>query len=89
MFLFKTLFFFFFYKKFLQDEPGTQLDPDDGGEEEKFNGVSTGESHGAGPRKKRHKIQAQERDKDQQVSKECGFFWSMNHWIQNIREYTP
>ncbi|RVE62871.1 hypothetical protein OJAV_G00160430 [Oryzias javanicus] len=58
----------------LEDESGTQLDPDVGAEEEKFNGVSTAESHGAGPRKKRHRIQPQEKDKDQQIEPEISGF---------------
>uniref|UniRef100_A0A673AXY5 TCF3 (E2A) fusion partner n=1 Tax=Sphaeramia orbicularis TaxID=375764 RepID=A0A673AXY5_9TELE len=56
----------------LEDEPGASLDPTPGVEDDRLNGVSGSTSsavlhHAAGPKKRRHRIQKQERDKDQQT----------------------
>ncbi|XP_034030583.1 TCF3 fusion partner [Thalassophryne amazonica] len=56
----------------LEDEPGALLDPPAGLEEDHPNGVSSFTAsatlyHGAGPKKKRHRIPKPEKDKDQLV----------------------
>lgn len=55
---------------FLEDEPGAHLDPAAGVEEDRLNGVSGPTSsavlhHTVGPKKRRHRIPRQEKDKDQ------------------------
>lgn len=55
-----------------QDEPGAHLDPAAGVEDDRLNGVSGSSSsaalhHTAGPKKRRHRIPRQDKDKDQQV----------------------
>ncbi|KAF7657220.1 hypothetical protein LDENG_00030370 [Lucifuga dentata] len=57
----------------LEDESGAHLDPAAGVEDERLNGVSGSTSsgvlhhHAAGPKKRRHRIPRQEKDKDQQA----------------------
>ncbi|XP_034731389.1 TCF3 fusion partner [Etheostoma cragini] len=56
----------------LEDEPGAQLDPADGVEDYRLNGVSCSTlssalHQAAGPKRRRHRIQRQEKDKDQQI----------------------
>lgn len=57
----------------LEDEPGAHFDPAAAGvEDERLNGVSgstlpAAVHHVAGPRRRRHRIQRQEKDKDQQT----------------------
>lgn len=60
---------------FSQEESGAHLDPAAGVEDEQLNGVSGSTSssalhHTAGPKKRRHRIPRQEKDKDQQVDEE-------------------
>lgn len=55
-----------------QDEPGVHLDPAAGVKDDRPNGVSGSSSsavlpHAALPKRKRHRIPRQEKDKDQQV----------------------
>ncbi|XP_056141938.1 TCF3 fusion partner [Lampris incognitus] len=55
----------------LEDESGTHLDSAPGGEDDRPNGASGSSSsaafhHVAGPKKRRHRIPKQEKDKDQQ-----------------------
>ncbi|KAF7227133.1 TCF3 fusion partner [Nothobranchius furzeri] len=52
----------------LEDEAGVHLDPSAGVEDERLNGVSG--SSAAGPKKKRHRIPRQEKDRDQQIEPE-------------------
>ncbi|XP_053183103.1 TCF3 fusion partner [Scomber japonicus] len=56
----------------LEDETGAHLDPAAGAEDNRLNGVSGSTSsaalhHAAGPKKRRHRIPRQEKDKDQQT----------------------
>ncbi|XP_074509614.1 TCF3 fusion partner isoform X1 [Sebastes fasciatus] len=56
----------------LEDEPGAHLDPAAGVEDDRLNGVSgstssAGLHHAAGPKRRRHRIPRQEKDKDQQT----------------------
>lgn len=56
----------------LEDEPVAHLDPPAGAEDEKLNGVSgsipsAASHHVAGPKKKRHRIPRQEKDKEPQT----------------------
>ncbi|XP_008290468.1 TCF3 fusion partner [Stegastes partitus] len=56
----------------LEDESGAHVDPAAAAEDERINGVSGSTSsaavhHAAGPKKKRHRIPRQEKDKDQQT----------------------
>lgn len=56
----------------LEDESGAHLEAAAGEEDERFNGVSGSTSsavmhHAAGPKKKRHRIPRQDKDKDQQT----------------------
>ncbi|XP_078108916.1 TCF3 fusion partner [Sander vitreus] len=56
----------------LEDEPGAQLDPADGVEDYQLNGVSCSTlspalHHAAGPKRRRHRIPRQDKDKDQQT----------------------
>ncbi|XP_029959651.1 TCF3 fusion partner [Salarias fasciatus] len=56
----------------LEDEPGVSLDAATGVEDEKLNGVSGSSvsavpQYTAGPKKKRHRIPRQEKDKEQQT----------------------
>lgn len=56
----------------LEDEPGAHLDPAAGVEDDRLNGVSGSSSsaalhHTAGPKKRRHRIPRQDKDKDQQT----------------------
>ncbi|XP_005798869.1 TCF3 fusion partner [Xiphophorus maculatus] len=54
----------------LEEEPGAHLDSAAGVEEEKLNGLSGSSAtlhHAAGPKKKRHRISRQDKDKDQQI----------------------
>lgn len=58
--------------RLLQDEHGAQLEPAAGADSDHFNGVSGSASstalhHPAGPKKRRHRIPRQEKDKDQHV----------------------
>jgi len=53
-----------------QEEHGAHLDPAAGVEDERLNGVSGSSAalhHAAGPKKKRHRIPRQEKEKEQQV----------------------
>nr|XP_033496626.1 TCF3 fusion partner isoform X2 [Epinephelus lanceolatus] len=60
----------------LEDEPGAHFDPAAAGvEDERLNGVSgstlpAAMHHVAGPKRRRHRIQRQEKDKDQQVGED-------------------
>ncbi|KAL7393805.1 hypothetical protein ABVT39_016209 [Epinephelus coioides] len=60
-------------KEIEQDEPGAHFDPAAAGvEDERLNGVSgstlpAAMHHVAGPKRRRHRIQRQEKDKDQQT----------------------
>lgn len=61
-----------FHLFLLQDESGAHLDPAAGVEDDRLNGVtgctsSAALHHAAGPKKRRHRIPRQEKDKDQQV----------------------
>ena len=77
-----SLQFRFFYPSsfvLLQDETGAHLDPAAGAEDNRLNGVSGSTSsaalhHAAGPKKRRHRIPRQEKDKDQQVGEQ--FYWT-------------
>ncbi|XP_023258102.1 TCF3 fusion partner [Seriola lalandi dorsalis] len=56
----------------LEDEPGAHLDAAAGGEDERLNGLSGSTSsavlhHAAGPKRRRHRIPRQEKDKDPQT----------------------
>ncbi|XP_023152057.1 TCF3 fusion partner [Amphiprion ocellaris] len=51
----------------LEDESGAHVDPAAGAEDERINGVSGSTSSAAGPKKKRHRVPRQEKDKDQQA----------------------
>ncbi|GAA6220592.1 TCF3 fusion partner [Lates japonicus] len=56
----------------LEDEPGAHLDPAAGAEDDRLNGLSGSTSstalhHAAGPKKRRHRIPRQEKDKDPQT----------------------
>ncbi|PWA23889.1 hypothetical protein CCH79_00010841 [Gambusia affinis] len=54
----------------LEEEPGAHLDSAAGVEEERLNGLSGSSAtlhHAAGPKKKRHRISRQDKDKDQQI----------------------
>ncbi|XP_072250264.1 TCF3 fusion partner [Leuresthes tenuis] len=54
----------------LEEEHGAHLDPAAGVEDERLNGVSGSSAalhHAAGPKKKRHRIPRQEKEKDQQI----------------------
>ena len=58
-----------------KDEPGAHLDPPIGAEDDRLNGVSGSTSsaalhHAAGPKRRRHRIPRQEKDKDQQVDEQ-------------------
>lgn len=64
---------------FFQDEPGAHLDPAAGVEDNQLNGISGPTSsaalhHAAGPKKRRHRIPRQEKDKDQQVGERL--YWT-------------
>ncbi|XP_076010693.1 TCF3 fusion partner [Genypterus blacodes] len=55
----------------LEDEPGAHIDSAAGVEDERLNGVSASITspalhHGVGPKKRRHRIPRQDKDKDQQ-----------------------
>ncbi|KAM9851470.1 TCF3 fusion partner [Aulostomus maculatus] len=57
---------------FLEDEPGSHVDPGAGVEDERLNGLSGSSSSAAlhqtaGPKKRRHRIPRQEKEKDQQT----------------------
>lgn len=59
------------YISLFQEEPGASLDTA-GGEDDRLNGASGSSSsaalhHSAGPKKRRHRIPRQEKDRDQQV----------------------
>lgn len=61
-----------FHLFFLQDEPGAHLDPAAGVEDERLNGVSGSTlsaalHHAAVPKRRRHRIPRQEKDRDQQT----------------------
>lgn len=56
----------------LEDEPGAHIDPAAGVEDERLNGVpgstlSAALHHAVGPKRRRHRIPRQEKDKDQQT----------------------
>lgn len=56
----------------LEEEPGAHLDPAAGAEDDRLNGVSgstlsSALHHSAGPKRRRHRIPRQEKDKDQQT----------------------
>ncbi|KAM4579742.1 TCF3 fusion partner isoform 1-T2 [Odontesthes bonariensis] len=57
----------------LEEEHGAHLDPATGVEDERLNGVSGSSAalhHAAGPKKKRHRIPRQEKEKDQQIEQD-------------------
>lgn len=68
---------------FFKDEPGAHLDPAAGADSDHFNGESTSAAalhQPAGPKKRRHRISRQEKDKDQHVGGEsevCPFYISV------------
>lgn len=79
-----------FHLLLFQDEPGAHLDPAAGVEDDRLNGVSGSTSsaalhHAAGPKKRRHRVPRQEKDKDQQVGEELCWTavvhtrWSVSH----------
>lgn len=58
---------------FFKDEHGAHLDPAAGADSDHFNGESASAAalhHPAGPKKRRHRISRQEKDKDQHVGGE-------------------
>lgn len=60
-----------------QDEQGVHLDPTAGAESDPLNGLSGSASSAAlhlpaGPKKRRHRLARQEKDKDQHVGAESG-----------------
>lgn len=85
-----TYICFFFYLLF-QEEHGTHLDPAVEVEDDRLNGLSGSTSSAAlhynsGPKKKRHRIPRQEKDKDPQVGEGCCCNTVVNSSI--VRQYS-